>query len=231
MPDADYLRKRPHQQRAIRRIELLLDTAEKVFEEVGYDAATTNLVAQRAGIPVATLYRWFPDKAAMAEGLASRYLDRLAAAWTGLLSEQDAPPTSVIRSVVRQFAAVAEQSPAMPALLLAGLAPEHEGQAGSRLRSTATQAVEVAFALRIPDLAEADRHRMADAVVTVIFSVLANAAQLEPDERADMVDELGHLLIAWLSARFPPEDEADWREELPLVPPLARTRRAPAPEG
>ena len=85
-----HLRNRPRQARSAARVELLLDVAEEVFEEVGYDAATTNLVAQRAGVPVGTLYRWFPDKVALAEALTDRYLDRLVTLYTELLT--DLPP-------------------------------------------------------------------------------------------------------------------------------------------
>ena len=69
----------------------ILDVAEAVFEKVGYDAATTNLVASRAGVPVGTLYRWFPDKAALAEALADRYLDRLVALYDELLGVPAGP--------------------------------------------------------------------------------------------------------------------------------------------
>ena len=54
---ASHLRNRPRQARSAARVEHLLDVAEEIFEEVGYDAATTNLVASRAGVPVGTLYR------------------------------------------------------------------------------------------------------------------------------------------------------------------------------
>ena len=76
-PPTTHLRNLPRQARSAARVELLLDVAAEVFEEVGYDAATTNLVAARAGVPVGTLYRWFPDKAALAEALTDRYLSRL----------------------------------------------------------------------------------------------------------------------------------------------------------
>ena len=80
-----HLRNRPRQARSAARVELLLDMAEVVFEEVGYDTATTNLVAQRAGVPVGTLYRWFPDKSAIAEALADRYLAQLLGLYDDLL--------------------------------------------------------------------------------------------------------------------------------------------------
>jgi AcrR family transcriptional regulator len=82
-----HLRNRPRQARSAARVEHLLDVAEEIFEEVGYDAATTNLVASRAGVPVGTLYRWFPDKSALAEALTDRYLDHLVSLYQDLLSD------------------------------------------------------------------------------------------------------------------------------------------------
>ena len=53
-PTTDHLRNRPRQARSAARVEHLLDVAAEVFEEVGYDAATTNLVAARAGPAMGT---------------------------------------------------------------------------------------------------------------------------------------------------------------------------------
>ncbi|OWY61551.1 hypothetical protein B7486_63205, partial [cyanobacterium TDX16] len=61
------------QERGLKRIALILDTAERVFTEVGYDAATTNLIASEAGISPGSLYQFFANKEAIAEALAARY--------------------------------------------------------------------------------------------------------------------------------------------------------------
>ena len=68
---------RRRQARGQRRIDLLLDVAALVFAEVGFDAATTNAIAARAGISPGSLYQFFPNKDAMAEALADRFVERL----------------------------------------------------------------------------------------------------------------------------------------------------------
>lgn len=65
----------PQQERSRRRVAALLDAAAEEFAERGYTAATTTNVAARAGVPVGSLYQWFPDKEALLYGLADRHLD------------------------------------------------------------------------------------------------------------------------------------------------------------
>src|ERR1700720_4126885 len=59
----------PQQERGARTHQLFLDTAERLFVEVGYDAMTMTAVAERAGTSIGALYRWFPDKTAVPAAL------------------------------------------------------------------------------------------------------------------------------------------------------------------
>src|SRR5215469_14487495 len=65
------------QNRGIQRMESLLRAAEEVFAELGYERATTNLIASRASVSPGTLYQFYPNKEAMAEALAVRYAEKL----------------------------------------------------------------------------------------------------------------------------------------------------------
>lgn len=64
----------PQQQRSRRRVAALLDAAAEEFAEQGFTAATTTGIAARAGVPIGSLYQWFPDKEALLYGLADRHL-------------------------------------------------------------------------------------------------------------------------------------------------------------
>ncbi len=55
------------------RFEKLLDAAEAILTESGYDALNTNAVAVRAKTSVGTLYHYFPDKASILAALVVRY--------------------------------------------------------------------------------------------------------------------------------------------------------------
>src|SRR3977135_4573683 len=68
---------RRRQARAPRRAGALLDVASQEFAEVGFEAATTNAIAARAGMSPGSLYQFFPNKDAIAEALADRFVERL----------------------------------------------------------------------------------------------------------------------------------------------------------
>jgi AcrR family transcriptional regulator len=75
----DYeMRRIPIQLRSQRTVQAILDTAAQLFAEVGYGAATTNTIAKRANIGIATLYRFFPNKGAILKALSDRYLSQIA---------------------------------------------------------------------------------------------------------------------------------------------------------
>lgn len=60
----------------------MLDACAALVDEVGYEALTTTLVAERAGVAIGSIYQFFPDKRAIVQALTLRnleeYLARLA---------------------------------------------------------------------------------------------------------------------------------------------------------
>ena len=55
----------PIQKRAMRTVDLILETAAELLDEVGVDAFNTNLLAERAGVAVRSVYRYYPNKLAV----------------------------------------------------------------------------------------------------------------------------------------------------------------------
>ena len=68
------LRREPQQARSRARLAGLLDAAEALLVREGPEALTTTRIADEAGVSVGSLYRWFPDKAAIVDALTRRYL-------------------------------------------------------------------------------------------------------------------------------------------------------------
>lgn len=67
----------PRQSRAIRTVGAILDAAVAILGSEGYEGLNTNAVARRAGVNIATLYSYFPNKEAILEGLLERYNEQL----------------------------------------------------------------------------------------------------------------------------------------------------------
>jgi AcrR family transcriptional regulator len=82
----------PQQERSRQRVAALLDAAAEEFAERGFGAATTTAIAARAGVPIGSLYQWFPDKEALLYGIADRHLTESASIVLGALDQAEAAP-------------------------------------------------------------------------------------------------------------------------------------------
>jgi AcrR family transcriptional regulator len=72
----------PKRQRGHLRVAAIMAAGVEIFTEKGYDAATMTEIATRSGTAIASLYRFFPSKEALADALLLQYakhvLDGLA---------------------------------------------------------------------------------------------------------------------------------------------------------
>ncbi|MFF5160489.1 TetR family transcriptional regulator [Streptomyces sp. NPDC000348] len=76
VPHATSLRRAPVQRRSAERLTRILDACAELLDEAGYDDLSTRAVAQRAGVPIGSVYRFFGNKRQMADALARRNLER-----------------------------------------------------------------------------------------------------------------------------------------------------------
>ncbi|MEV0024835.1 TetR/AcrR family transcriptional regulator [Streptomyces atroolivaceus] len=72
------LRRVPVQQRSADRLARILDAGAALLDEAGYEQLSTRAVADRAGVPIGSVYRFFPNKRALVDALAERNLEAYA---------------------------------------------------------------------------------------------------------------------------------------------------------
>jgi len=65
-------RKKPRQARSVATVGIILDAAALVLVDEGYDRATTNRIAERAGVSIGSLYQYFPNRDALFGALHGR---------------------------------------------------------------------------------------------------------------------------------------------------------------
>ena len=88
------LRKLPQQERSVQRLEAILDSAMGLVLEKDVSSVTMSEIAQRAGIPIGSLYQFFPQKAAVLKALHDRLSmeieDRVSQIFAGVNSLEEA---------------------------------------------------------------------------------------------------------------------------------------------
>lgn len=104
-------RKLPTQARAQRTYRAIVEAGARILERHGYEALTTNHVAELAGVGIASLYEYFPNKHALTAEVVRHVLDGLLAdlgASTQLITS--APPEDAMRAWLgAMYAAVAKR--------------------------------------------------------------------------------------------------------------------------
>lgn len=123
----------PRQKRSQETAEAIVEAAARVFAEMGLERATTNRIAEVAGVSVGSLYQYYPDKHALLIAIFVRESARLEAALLRVFAEiglDDVP--AILRAYTEETLAVFESNAPLFQMLLeqvpryAGLDPTHE---------------------------------------------------------------------------------------------------------
>jgi AcrR family transcriptional regulator len=68
-------RGQPQQARSRDKLDRILTATAQLLEELPYDEVGTRLIAERAGVSVGSLYRFFPDKGSIVQALLAGWLE------------------------------------------------------------------------------------------------------------------------------------------------------------
>jgi AcrR family transcriptional regulator len=71
-------RQKPSQARGKERVRAILAAALKEFKSNGLEGVTTNEIAKSAGVPIGSLYRYYPNKDAIINALVDLYANEVA---------------------------------------------------------------------------------------------------------------------------------------------------------
>lgn len=74
-------RKQPRQARSVATVEAVLQAATYILSKQGWATFTTNAVAEKAGVNIASLYQYFPNKEAIVAELQRRHVEEIERHW------------------------------------------------------------------------------------------------------------------------------------------------------
>lgn len=193
-------RRVPTQARSKERFERILDAADAIFADAGFDGATMEAIAERAGTSIGSVYQFFPNKGALFEALCARYLARSQELFEAFVEGEflARPWPELLDAIIDAFWAFHVDKPGFRAVWA------HQNISGAMLkaadvvnRAIAARAgvVMAAFAPHVP---EARRATVALVAVETISALLFVAVHRGPVEGAAMVREAKVMLRAYL---------------------------------
>ncbi|MEO1110634.1 MAG: TetR/AcrR family transcriptional regulator [Pseudomonadota bacterium] len=109
-------RRQPKQLRSRLMVETIVEAARQIFSEQDFKTASTNLIAERAGISIGSLYQYFPNKDSLILAVQKKHHDEVLALVKGAMDRsQDLPLRDAISLIVGANLDMHLQSPRLHA--------------------------------------------------------------------------------------------------------------------
>lgn len=192
----------PQQDRGQRRVEEILDAADAVIGEVGWDAATTQLIIDRAGASMGSFFHFFPSRTALLEALARRHAARMFA-----INEEampmDAvhlPPDELFERIVRGQARYAQTAPALRAIHEAAARTFGTGGPFRELDEAIYERVRLFVATRLPGMDRAACEACVRLSVATVHSAVEIAMSLPPAQREQVLNTARNMLARYVES-------------------------------
>lgn len=141
------LRKKPQQARSRATVDAILIAAAYILERDGWSHFTTNRVADKAGVNIASLYQYFPNKEALIEALRQAHIDETRRAFVAASFDSKDAMTSVVRAVI----AAHRVSPALHRRFVEELPRDMPGPSAECLNDPTIQEVARRMVAHMPD--------------------------------------------------------------------------------
>ena len=216
-PDLRWIRP-PQQVRSQETLERLLDAAEHLVAEKGFEDTGVAEVARRAGSSVGAFYARFPDKDALLHALYERYYEQAIATADAALEPsrwEAARIPEVLAAVVRFLVSIyREQRGLIRAFVIRNHSDADFQARRDRLSHYVSERLSALLLARRAEIAHEDPEKAAAFGLTLVFSTLdsvmlfgelrTGAVRLSDD---DLAAELTRAYLAYLGAARPRRKE------------------------
>jgi AcrR family transcriptional regulator len=197
-------RKAASQERSRATVDALIEATARLLVREGFDKASTNRIAQEAGVSVGSLYQYYPSKEALVAAVIDRHNQELMEVVRAALAEVAALP---VEKAVRKLVAVAIDAHRIAPKLHRVLAEQIPRTGRLEKAATFNREYYALFKAYLEDhrgeLRAVDLELAAFVCVTSIealthTAVLHRAEILADDATGTLIDEATRLLIRYL---------------------------------
>ncbi len=182
------------------RVAALLEAGAAVIAERGFEAATMAEIASRAGSPIGSLYRFFPNKEVLADALVERFRERLGAVFERLEAGANSQSLEAFAgALLTLMVDLQGDRPVIRALLEA-----HADWSAKReeFRAAVIEHLARILQVRRPGLSPKIAHRMGVMLLHNIKTYSVLHERYQGKELAAAIDELHEMTRLYLKARL-----------------------------
>lgn len=196
-------RRVPRQHRSKATTDAIVEAAARVFARVGVEQATTNQIAELAGVSVGSLYQYFPNKQSLLAALYDRESERLHEVFLDMVADigvDDVP--RLIRAFVSLTLEDFEKNAALYRVLLEEVPRTAGLELNNRIDDRAIAALRTLFALGHHRIRPRDPDIAAQLVARTYRynTVAALRTPMSATKREVYVEELTAMLSQYLLA-------------------------------
>jgi AcrR family transcriptional regulator len=201
------LRRLPRQERARWTVDAILQAAAEVIDERGWANASTNRIAERAGVSIGSLYQYFDNKEAILSSLFERHhrqIHEVVERNLVALADPELPLAAGLKALFRDLVVLHRADPVV-ARVLSTATPhptdhtDHEAHPGHDHRAL------VRLLAARPDVAVSDLATAAR-IVEITVGALTRWMVHEAPDSTDLnrfIDESVRMVAGYLSAPSP----------------------------
>lgn len=194
-------RRVPSQPRGERRVAELIDAAESVIAESGYELATMSAIAERAGASIGSLYQFFPNKASITQALRTEYGKQFDAMCAPLTGQAGALAlTDFVARLIHLTIHFVDTHPAFLALLDA----PRSTRTLPAIRNHIQERFSGFLLAQQPRLSKPTAARLAVVTLQIMKALNQLYIELPSNQRRALVQEFKMVLFSYLHARLDP---------------------------
>lgn len=194
------------QARGRARIESILDAAEQLVAEVGYDEMATNELARRAGISPGSLYQFFRNKDDVLAGLLDRYTRQFDAMWDDRIGPAavQLPLDEAVDLVMEAVVSFKSERPAFWAIFHGSATTAPLAEAGRCLEDQLAARLAETYAERAPHLSPERCELVAKVSVATVRGLLPLAVDKARRDDAPVLAEAKRAVVVYLDSTLTP---------------------------
>ena len=197
-------RKLPEQDRSRATVEAIVEAAAHILVRRGYDAFTTNRVAEKAGVSIGSLYQYFPNKEALIGELMRRHVAVIEQGVEQMaVHAASVPLAELVRVAVEQNVASHLVDPELHRVLSDDVPRLGQLDWQREYQQRMTKRVRDAFEARRAELAVDDLDLATYVVTRAVEAIVHNAVRERPQDLKSgaLASEVTRLLVGYLTGK------------------------------